>query len=144
MIHYERRLITVRRFFCRFVFVDNNQRGTFSEYLFATECLKRGYNVSFPLMDSSIYDCLVDDGKKIYKVQIKSTVKIPYRKNHKTVQATLKNSKTSYSKDVVDYFAVWSKYYDGFFIFKNKGNMSSIRLSIVGKNKIFFNNFVFV
>lgn len=95
-------------------------------------------------MDSSVYDCLVDDGKKIYKVQIKSTNKTPLKKNHKTVQARLNNAKTDYPKSKVDYFAVWSKFFDGFFIFKNKGNMCSIRLSKVGKNKIYFNNFVFV
>ena len=134
----------VERFFCRFIFVDNNQRGTFAEYLFATECLKRGYNISFPLSDASIYDCIVDTGEKLYKVQVKSTRKKPFKKTYKTVHVNISNSKSSYTKKTVDYFAVWSYYYDGFFIFKNKGDMKTIRLSKVGKNKIYFNNFVFI
>lgn len=123
--------------------MDNNQRGTYAEYLFATECLKRGYNVSFPLMDSSLYDCLVDTGNGILRIQIKSTTKKPFKKTFKNVQVILANSKSSYKKELIDYFAVWSDYYEGFFIFKNKGNMQTIRLSLTGKNKIYFNNFVF-
>jgi|TARA_R110000803_G_scaffold161766_2_gene225405 hypothetical protein len=122
--------------------VDNNQRGTFAEYLFATKCLEKGYNVSFPLMDSSVYDCIIDTGKRLLKVQVKSTIKTP-EKNRNTIQAHLENSKSSYTKESVDFFAVYVKHYDGFFIFKNKGTMQTIRLSLKGRNKIYFNNFVF-
>tara|TARA_R110001632_G_scaffold52435_2_gene130043 strand:- start:941 stop:1312 length:372 start_codon:yes stop_codon:yes gene_type:complete len=123
--------------------MDNNQRGTFAEYLFATKCLEKGYNVSFPLMDSSVYDCIIDTGERLIKVQVKSTSKSP-QKNRNTIQAHLENSKSTYSKNLVDYFAVYVNYYDGFFIFKNTGNMQTIRLSLIGKNKIFFNNFAFI
>lgn len=122
--------------------VDNNKRGCVAEYNFAIECMRAGYEVSFPLIDSSIYDCIVDTGKKLLRVQIKSTTKVP-DKHHTTVHCRLQNSKSDYSKDRVDYFAVWVDYYNGFFVFKNKGGMQSVRLSPHGKHKKFFNNFAF-
>jgi hypothetical protein len=123
--------------------MDNNQRGTFAEYLFATKCLELGYNVSFPLMDSSVYDCIIDTGKELLRVQVKSTTKTP-TKNRNNIQAHLQNSRVNYSIDLVDFFAVYVNYYNGFFIFRNKGEMQTIRLSLKGKNKVFFNNFAFV
>lgn len=123
--------------------MNNNQRGCFSEYLFATECIKRGYNVSMPLSDSSIYDCVVDNGSDLYKVQIKSTIKVPDKYSITTIQVPLQNSKRFYNKIDVDYFAVFVYHYDGFFILKNTGNMQSVRLSLVGKYSKYFNNFVF-
>ena len=104
--------------------------------------MKRGLKVSFPLMDSSPYDCLVDDGKELYRMQIKATAKKPIG-GRNSVNIPLNNAKSIYTKNNVDYFAVYSVYYGGFFIFKNKGNMQAIRLSLTGKNKIYFNNFVF-
>jgi len=101
-----------------------------------------GYNVSFPLSDSSIYDCIIDTGKKVIRVQVKSTTRIP-KANRGSVQAHLQNSKSDYSTKFVDFFAVYVNHYDGFFVFKNKGNMQTIRLSLNGKNKVFFNNFAF-
>ena len=91
--------------------MDNNQRGTYAEYLFATECLKRGYNVSFPLLDSSLYDCIIDTGFDMLRVQIKSTNKKPFKKTFNNVQVTLANNKSTYTKDKIDYFAVWCDFY---------------------------------
>ena len=122
--------------------MDNNQRGCLAEYTFATECIKRGYAVSFPLIDSSPYDCIVDTGDRLIKIQVKSTNK-GFDGYHKSIHARIANAKADYTLDKVDYFAVWVDCYEGFFVFKNKGNMKAIRLSIHGKNKIFFNNFAF-
>lgn len=122
--------------------MDNNQRGCLAEYTFATECLKRGYSVSFPLIDSSVYDCIVDTGERLIKVQVKSTNKTPDG-DHNTVHCRIANAKADYTLNNVDYFAVWVEYFAGFFIFKNKGEMKAIRLSKVGKYKDYFNNFAF-
>lgn len=96
-----------------------------------------------PILDSSIYDCVVDAKGALYKVQIKSSEKTP-RGNENSVNIPLDNSKTKYTKDRVDYFAVYSGFYGGFFVFPNLGNMKSFRASTKGKNKAFFNNFDFV
>jgi hypothetical protein len=123
--------------------LNNNQRGCFSEYLFATECIKRGYQVSMPLSPASIYDCIVDNGVDLFKIQIKSTIRTPEKENLTTIHVPLQNNKRIYDQGNVDYFAVYVTLYDGFFIFKNFGNMQSVRLSLVGKYSTNFNNFVF-
>ena len=123
--------------------MDGNQRGCLAEYLFATECMKLGYQVSIPLSNKSIYDCIVDTGKNLFKIQIKSSIKIPDYETHSTVHVPLQNNKRIYTKDRVDYFAVWSSFFNGWFIFKNSGKMQSIRISLKGKYQKYFNNFVF-
>lgn len=130
-------------FFCNFDFVDSNQKGCLAEYLFATECMKRNYQVSMPLIDSSIYDCIVDTGDRLLKIQIKSSSKTPENEYIKNVQIPLQNNKCTYEKTKVDFFAVWSDFFNGWFIFKNNGNMQSIRVSITGRHKKYFNNFAF-
>lgn len=122
--------------------MDTNALGTWAEYHFATESIKRGFKISFPIMDSSPYDCILDDSGKLYKIQIKSSNKVPVDTVN-SVNVPLNNSKSIYTKKTVDYFAVYSSFYGGFFVFPNKGNMKSIRLSLIGRNRIFFNNFVF-
>ena len=123
-------------------FVDNNFLGCFAEYLFCAECTKRGFIVSMPVLHSSPYDCILDVNGKLLKVQIKSSQKTPSDRLN-SVCVPLQNSKTIYTKSLVDYFAVYSEYYDGFFVFPNKGEMKSIRLSLIGRNKIYFRNFDF-
>tara|TARA_A100001015_G_C14821246_1_gene644779 strand:- start:342 stop:713 length:372 start_codon:yes stop_codon:yes gene_type:complete len=120
--------------------VEINHLGCFAEYLFCAECTKRGYTVSMPILDSSIYDCIVDTGYDLFKVQIKSSEKTP-RDNENSVNIPLDNSKSKYTKDKVQYFAVYSGFYKGFFVFPNLGNMKSFRASRKGKNKVYYNNF---
>jgi len=95
-----------------------------------------------PILDSSPYDCILDVNGRLLKIQIKSTQKKPLE-GRNSVNVPIQNSKTNYTKDLVDYFAIYSEYYDGFFVFPNKGEMKSIRLSLTGKNKIYFCNFGF-
>ena len=118
--------------------MDVNTRGCVAEYTFGVECLKRGIIVSFPILDSCVYDCIADTGKDIFRIQIKSTGK-KKEKNRSTIQA---NWHTIYSKKDVDYFAVWVDAYKGFFIFENIGQQS-IRLNLENDNSKFFNNFAF-
>lgn len=105
--------------------------------------MKRGYQVSMPLMDSSLYDCIVDTGKNLLKLQIKSSIKKPDNDRHNSVHIPLQNNKRYYSKEKIHYFAVWCEFFSGWFIFKNTGEMQSIRVSLIGKNKKYFNNFAF-
>jgi len=114
-----------------------------AEYLFATECMKRNYQVSMPLIDSSLYDCIVDTGERLLRIQIKSSAKTPENDRHNSVHIPLQNNKRQYTKEKIDYFAVWSDFFNGWFVFKNTGDMQSIRVSLKGKNKKYFNNFAF-
>jgi len=120
--------------------MNANQKGCYAEYHFASTAIKLGFNVSMPLLDSSPYDCMIEKNGVIKKVQIKYLGDKRYK--HKgTTQITLKRSgDPSYDKKYVDFFAMWSEEYKGFFIIKNLGQ-TSIRVSINNKYKENFNNF---
>lgn len=122
--------------------MDTNRNGCVAEYRFAVMAMQNGFEVSFPLLDSSVYDCILDKDNKFYKIQVKSTIKKPI--DQKAVHAVLNNSKSLYTKERIDYFAIWVEFYNGFFIVKNMGNMQSIRLSPFGKYSKNFNNFALI
>lgn len=122
---------------------DTNYIGCFAEELFSAECIKRGISVCKPVLDSSIYDCIIDVNKELLKIQIKSTTKEP-RDDDPNIQVPIMNgNKQKYIIGSVDYFSVYSTYYEGFFIFPNTGNMQGVRISLTGIRKHFFNNFDF-
>ena len=51
--------------------MNGNQKGCFAEYHFATTAIKQGFNVSMPLLDSSMYDCILEKNGKLFKFQVK-------------------------------------------------------------------------
>lgn len=122
---------------------DSNYIGCYGELLFFAECVKRGYTVSKPVLDSSPYDCVVDNNTDLFKIQIKSSGKQP-REDDPNIQIPLQNNKKIYTPNLVDYFAIYSTYYNGFFIFKNSGDMQAVRVSLSGKWKDNFNNYKFI
>ena len=119
--------------------MDINNSGWIAEYKFANGCMERGIEVSFPLLHSSIYDCIIDYKGKLLKIQVKSTGK-DLAKNRSTVQVSFHGN---YPKDKVDYFAIYVDLFKGFFIFKNNGSQQSIRLSMDNANSKYYNNFIF-
>lgn len=121
--------------------MDSNHIGCYAEQLFFAECTKRGYTVSVPVLSSSIYDCIVDNGTGLYKIQIKSTFKNPIG-GRKSVHLTIKHNR-AYPPEEIDYFAFYSYYHEGFFIVKNLQDIRSIRLNKEGKHADKFCNFVF-
>jgi hypothetical protein len=48
------------------------QKGEWAEVCFAAEVLRRGWRIARPYGDSSLYDCIVDCGGHISRVQVKS------------------------------------------------------------------------
>lgn len=123
--------------------MDTNRLGCVAEYRFAVMAMQNGFNLSFPLMHSSPYDCVTEKDGVFKKIQIKSSLKKP-EGNRSAVHIVLNNAKSKYTKDRVDYFAIWLEHFNGFFILKNTGNMQSIRLSIKGKYSKNFNNFAMI
>lgn len=51
----------------------NKKAGTLYETLFIAESLSNGLDVSTTVGDYSQYDCIVDNGSKLHRVQIKGT-----------------------------------------------------------------------
>lgn len=115
--------------------MNTSQFGCYSEYRFAIEAIKNGLHVSFPLLHSSTYDCIVDTPNGLFKVQIKAV-----GKNNKRQRVNLTTKYIpSYNINEVDYFAVYSEIKDGFYIFKNTPDLKCFELS--EKNIKNFNNF---
>lgn len=82
----------------------SQEQGNVSEIEFITRAVKKGLSISRPMFVEK-YDCLVDNGKDLYKVQVKST-------NHwyKTYyQMSLRNGctqKEKYKRGDCDFFAI--------------------------------------
>jgi len=121
--------------------MNTNQKGCFAEYRFATMAMKNGFNVSMPLLDASPYDCLLERGGEIFKIQIKfmsRSKKYFNRNDDNKSEVRIMNRK--YEKNEVDYFAVWHDTYKGFFIIENK-EQRSFSVSLSDRHKQNFNNF---
>lgn len=121
--------------------MDRNQKGCFAEYKFATRAMENGFNVSMPLLDSSTYDCLLERGGKVFKIQIKY-VSAERQKDieHNNTRVTLHREGGAYPKHLCDFFAVWFDEYNGFFIIPNV-EQKAMRVSLTNKYKNNFNNF---
>ena len=123
--------------------MNHNQKGCFAEYHFASTAMLNGFNVSIPLLDSSKYDCILEKGGKLWKIQIKFVGKDRY-KHGDSMQITLKRKgKAEYDLCNVDFFALWYEQDNGFFIIKNEGQRT-FKLSSEGKYKYNFNNFALI
>ncbi len=116
--------------------MDSSQIGCLAEYKFATTAMEQGFFVSFPLLHTSRYDCIIETPKGLFKVQIKSV------NNHKNrTRVFLRDTKKKcYDKKDVDFFAIYYRDKDGFFILKNDGKRKSFELTSPKYLK-FFNNF---
>lgn len=93
---------------------NNLHLGTLAEIRFVGQAVSCGYNVSIPFSQDSNYDCIVDVGDKLIRVQVKSTqtqTKYSYKFN------TNKSRKPrAYKSNEVDYFAFYAADIDCFWI----------------------------
>lgn len=117
--------------------MNANVFGCYTEYLFAAKAMENGLLVSFPLLHSSPYDCIVDSPNGLFKVQIKGINENNRTRNR--IQLVCRNQ-NKYEKKDVDFFAVYSAERQGFFIFKNDGKIKSFTLGLEKYSK-YFNNF---
>lgn len=83
--------------------------GEITEQQVAIEFLKRGIQVSKPLVQDSRYDFVVDINKKLYKIQVKTSslkensyLEFATSTSHTNTKGTLN---FSYSSEDVDFFA---------------------------------------
>ena len=117
--------------------MNQNVFGCYSEYLFAVKAMENNLLVSFPLLHTSVYDCIVDSPNGLLKIQIKGINESNRTRNRILLMDS--NGK-HYNKNDVDFFAIYSKNRDGFFIIKNDGKIKSFTIGLIKYSK-FFNNF---
>lgn len=98
---------------------SSNRMGDVAEFLFDAGSVQRGYVVCRPIHAGTVYDRVVENNGRFYKVQIKSTQKQTkiggYRIN------LLRNNKKGYTKEMVDVFAVYINETNTWYLFKNNG-----------------------
>lgn len=116
--------------------MTTNIVGCIAEYKFAVFAMERGLQVSFPLLNTSPYDCIVQSKKGLFKIQIKSVKKT--RKNNRVFLRHADGK--SYNNSDVDFFAVYFERMNGFFIFKYSDVKKSVKLDSKKYLKN-FNNF---
>jgi PD-(D/E)XK endonuclease len=79
------------------------KRGEWAELVFATRALELGLLLARPWGESSGYDFTVDQGTRIVRVQVKSTI-FPEGNGY---SCTLKNSRGPYKKNTFDFVAAY-------------------------------------
>lgn len=87
-------------------------KGTLTELQVQTYFLSKGYNISVPICEESKYDLILDTGKQLLRIQIK-TARLSEEKNsirfncRSTCCNTRENKKRTYSDTEIDYFATY-------------------------------------
>jgi hypothetical protein len=114
--------------------------GCLGEYKFAVMAMEHGFFVSLPLLDASPYDLLLDNGRQVFKIQVKSIINRKKQLDKNSVQINVRCGTKYYQKHEVDFFAIYYKETNGFFIIKNN-QQKSIRINPNGKYRNNFNNF---
>lgn len=82
----------------------SQEQGNVSEIEFLARAIRKGLSVSRPMFVEK-YDCIIDNGKQILKIQIKSTNHF----NKTSWQVSLRNGctqKEKYKKGDCDFFAI--------------------------------------
>jgi hypothetical protein len=82
------------------------QKGEWAEVCFAVEVLRRGWRIARPYGDSGPYDCVVDAGGRLSRVQVKSVEKCAGTRRFKVTVAAGRNRKRGYSARHVDLLAI--------------------------------------
>jgi hypothetical protein len=93
------------------------KRGEWAELVFATRAIERGLILAMPWGESSGYDFTVDQGSRIVRVQVKSTI---FKEGKEGYSCTLKDSKGPYKKNSFDFVAAYVIPQDVWFILPEK------------------------
>jgi hypothetical protein len=93
------------------------KRGEWAELVFATRAIERGLILARPWGESSGYDFTVDQGVRIVRVQVKSTI---FKEGKEGYSCTLKDSKGPYKKNSFDFVAAYVIPEDVWFILPEK------------------------
>jgi len=93
------------------------KRGEWVELVFAVRAMELGLRLARPWGESSGYDFTVDQGTRIVRVQVKSTI---FKESAEGYSCTLKDSKGPYKKNTFDFVAAYVIPEDVWFILPEK------------------------
>jgi hypothetical protein len=93
--------------------MNSKQKGSIAEISFIAECVKRNWTISIPYGDNCRYDCIIDRGRGLERIQIKSSTY--EEKKNRIVSFTRRiynNQKGSicniYTREEIDGFVIYS------------------------------------
>ena len=84
-----------------------NNTGSIGESEFSTRCLRHGIAVNLPITHYSPYDALIDNGKDVYKIQVKTTTQNDQKNSYRFNCGKGSSSKNKYTSKEVDFFALY-------------------------------------
>jgi hypothetical protein len=113
---------------------DINQIGCLAEYKFFAICMELGLQVSKPILDASVYDCIIDNGSRLIKVQVKSRSISDRGDKNDMIQW----GSNRYKPTDFEYYAIYLHQTGDWLIMPNTGQIS-MRLNKHNTDK--FNNF---
>jgi hypothetical protein len=93
------------------------KRGEWVELVFAVRAMELGLRLARPWGESSGYDFTVDQGARIVRVQVKSTI---FKEGAEGYSCTLKDSKGPYKKNSFDFVAAYVIPEDVWFVLPEK------------------------
>jgi hypothetical protein len=93
----------------------SKELGHISEIRFQLAATLRGFTVSKPQGDYSPYDFILDSGKKLYRIQVKSTNHFSEGRYHFNLKSGSKSTRC-YTASEVHYFALYVIPEDAFYI----------------------------
>lgn len=121
--------------------MNTKEIGDISESAVVTQLLKRGLSVAIPFGDRSRYDLILDDGKKLHKVQVKTAQYLKDKLIIRAYSISTKEGKTiknTYSNDV-DFIAAYCHELDKVYILPiadvGDGGVITLRLTTPKNNQ---------
>jgi hypothetical protein len=96
---------------------NGKRRGEWAELVFASRAMELGLRLARPWGESSGYDFTVDQGDRIVRVQVKSTI---FREGAEGYSCSLKDSKGPYKKNTFEFVAAYVIPEDAWFILPEK------------------------
>jgi len=86
---------------------ETKRRGEEAELVFQLAAVRRGFKVSKPHGDSYRYDFVLDNGERLWRVQVKSTSNFHDGAYHVNCGRRLNQSAVPYKKSQIDFLVVY-------------------------------------
>jgi PD-(D/E)XK nuclease superfamily protein len=90
-------------------------QGEWAEVCFAQRAVREGLVVSRPCFQTARYDFIVDSGRRLSRVQVKSVSKL-CRGAYRVATSSGKHDKKGYTPDEIDFFAAYVVPHDAWYI----------------------------
>lgn len=115
--------------------MNTRNKGALAEYRFISTAISLDLRVIVPAVEGYPYDCVIDNGERFYRIQVKYGSKDKRNPYSFTVMAqrrisVAKKEFRNYKAEEVDFYAIYIWYIDTFFIIPYEAvNNTSITVS---------------